>query len=1155
MKKKKGFTLIELLAVIVVLAIILVLAVPKILDVIENADKQAYKESAELMAHTVQIQYQTKEVTGSAPVIPEEGITYYYYNNKQVKSFEDGEKEIEITKTDDNYLNFKGDRPFSGTITLTKDKKVIISDLISKNKKWCVKKEENEKNARVGRRTDPEFNCKIEGEDEVVIEDKVACELETNDDKTEYYIDSPCDLYEFSNRVNSGENFSGKVVKVRNNLDMDLEKINADSDLVKKIKDNYGTTDFSPIGINLESAFSGTFDGGAKKISNLTINKNQDNVGLFGYVKGLNNDNKANIYGVRIVNDVDENNNYKGNITGNNFVGGLVGYVDENTNIKEIELDNINVIGNSRCVRIGGFAGFVTNSETVTINNILIKNAAVVGWNHVGYLTGVSSSRINNAIIEKLAFTMYAVGDSYTTSTTYNTYHSNSTSENNGYDSRGIDDINFYEAAGLDTWIGGDDGSGYYFDYDEQGKVRLKSTKENPITFSLSKDSDGYYLIKNEKDWKEASSKSKEKYKLTSNLDFSTNKYYMLGSSQKSNMFSGILNGNDKVIKNITINGNKANFLGMIGYVNSGKIYGFTIKNIEVNGYSNVGLFGQVIGTEEKKANIYGIRIVNDVDETGNYKGNITGITIVGGLVGHANSYTTIKEIELDNINVIGKSQQNANNIGSIIGFVTDTDTITINNILVKNVILKGWDYVGYLSGGNSNRIKNAIVEKLALTKYAVGYLYTTSSSNNTYHSNLISTSDGYDSRGIDDINFYEAAGLDTWIGGDNDTSGYYFDYDDQGKVRLKSVKQNPITHSLSKDSEGYYLIKNENDWKEASSKTKEKYKLDSDLDFSSNKYYMLGSSQTPNMFSGILNGNDKVIKNITVNGNKANFLGMIGFINSGTIYGFTINNIEVNGYSNVGLFGQVIGTEEKRANIYGIRIINDVDETGNYKGIITGTTVVGGLVGHANSYTTIREIELDNISVMGNCERNANNIGSIIGFVTDTDTITINNILVKNVILKGWDYVGYLSGGNSNRIKNTIVEKLALTKYAVGYLYTTNSSSNTYYSNASTLSGGSIFDSSYIDDIYYYKGILETLFTGDVNNTGYFFDLMDDGKIHLVKAYTLTPPTTEDTGESIGPSTGVCSRYPCTCECGCICNDGSDGATQTRCEAGCGLN
>ena len=108
MKKKKGFTLIELLAVIVVLSVLLVITVPKILEVIEKADRQAYKESVELMAHTAQIQYQTGEVTGSAPEIPDNGILY---------TFENGEY------TSSDKLNFKGDKPYSGTITLTKDKK------------------------------------------------------------------------------------------------------------------------------------------------------------------------------------------------------------------------------------------------------------------------------------------------------------------------------------------------------------------------------------------------------------------------------------------------------------------------------------------------------------------------------------------------------------------------------------------------------------------------------------------------------------------------------------------------------------------------------------------------------------------------------------------------------------------------------------------------------------------------------------------------------------------------------------------------------------------------------------------------------------------------------------------------------------------------
>ena len=44
--KKKGFTLIELLAVIVIISIILVITVPKILNVIENSQKQASIDSA-----------------------------------------------------------------------------------------------------------------------------------------------------------------------------------------------------------------------------------------------------------------------------------------------------------------------------------------------------------------------------------------------------------------------------------------------------------------------------------------------------------------------------------------------------------------------------------------------------------------------------------------------------------------------------------------------------------------------------------------------------------------------------------------------------------------------------------------------------------------------------------------------------------------------------------------------------------------------------------------------------------------------------------------------------------------------------------------------------------------------------------------------------
>ena len=45
-KRKTGFTLIELLAVIVILAIIALIATPIILNIIEKARKEAFKDTA-----------------------------------------------------------------------------------------------------------------------------------------------------------------------------------------------------------------------------------------------------------------------------------------------------------------------------------------------------------------------------------------------------------------------------------------------------------------------------------------------------------------------------------------------------------------------------------------------------------------------------------------------------------------------------------------------------------------------------------------------------------------------------------------------------------------------------------------------------------------------------------------------------------------------------------------------------------------------------------------------------------------------------------------------------------------------------------------------------------------------------------------------------
>lgn len=83
--KKKGFTLVELLAVIVILAIIALIAVPMVLDVIEKARKEAFKDS--VFSAFTQVEYYLIE--HNLGEVPKSGIQVNYLNLKN-NSFQSG---------------------------------------------------------------------------------------------------------------------------------------------------------------------------------------------------------------------------------------------------------------------------------------------------------------------------------------------------------------------------------------------------------------------------------------------------------------------------------------------------------------------------------------------------------------------------------------------------------------------------------------------------------------------------------------------------------------------------------------------------------------------------------------------------------------------------------------------------------------------------------------------------------------------------------------------------------------------------------------------------------------------------------------------------------------------------------------------------------
>ena len=78
------------------------------------------------------------------------------------------------------------------------------------------------------------------------------------------------ELKAFRDSVNSGENYSGKTVTLKANLDLS------------------GETNWTPIGNNTDYVFSGTFDGENHIIYNLTINATVQYAALFGRLENAN---------------------------------------------------------------------------------------------------------------------------------------------------------------------------------------------------------------------------------------------------------------------------------------------------------------------------------------------------------------------------------------------------------------------------------------------------------------------------------------------------------------------------------------------------------------------------------------------------------------------------------------------------------------------------------------------------------------------------------------------------------------------------------------------------------------------------------------------------------------------------------------------------
>ncbi len=162
-----------------------------------------------------------------------------------------------------------------------------------------------------------------------------------------YTISTAGELVGLAQLVNGGNSFFGKTITLRNDL------------LLVKASDGNSIA-WEAIGAEA-TPFEGTFDGAGKMISHLSISlPGTDYQGLFGYVGSSGTVKNLSV---------------QGNITGNNYVGGIVGYTDGdiiNCNFSSYLAYNYrsSVTGKENepvygLSGVGGVAGYVSSTGSV----------------------------------------------------------------------------------------------------------------------------------------------------------------------------------------------------------------------------------------------------------------------------------------------------------------------------------------------------------------------------------------------------------------------------------------------------------------------------------------------------------------------------------------------------------------------------------------------------------------------------------------------------------------------------------------------------------------------------------------------------------------------------------------------------------------------
>jgi hypothetical protein len=515
--------------------------------------------------------------------------------------------------------------------------------------------------------------------------------------------------------VNAIDSFSGKTIILGNNIDLSA----------------YASGEgWTPIGYyDSRRPFSGAFNGNGKTISNLTINRDSSNIGLFGYIF-----NGGIVQNLGVVNASIRGNNNVGGIAGqvgyyssitncystgavsgsssfDGGVGGIAGRVYDATITNCYSTGAISDSSSSSYCYVGGIAGWVYDA---TITNCAALNASVTGSSsssdyYAGRVTGYVYPNVT--LSNNIAWSGMLVNGS-TVSGTAN--------DKNGANKTGAEIHNGSAFNGMFTDSVWTKQNGYLPGLFGQvvpipphianapaiappaPDTNWYNSASTTFTLNTAEQLAGLAELVNSG----ADSFSGKTITLGNNIDMFAYSggegWTPIGDYNGYRPFSGTFNGDYKTISNLTINRTFDDYIGLFGYVSYGKIQNLGVVNASISGGNYIGgIAGYIYGADVMNCYSSGV-----ISGTGNFVGGIAGYiydssaencystaaisgnSYVGGVAGHA-ANSNITNCAALNASVTGSSSSSDYYAGRVAGSFYSSNTLS-NNIAWSGMLVNG---------------------------------------------------------------------------------------------------------------------------------------------------------------------------------------------------------------------------------------------------------------------------------------------------------------------------------------------------------------------------------------------------------------------------------------------------------------------------------